>query len=169
MGRDGQGKPKLPAPHHNARSASPCRLCRRLLVLRAAPMVRGTQKESQSGPKAVEEAPEFLNEYCGWRPRASDASVPVVDAGIDPREFYERYILTRRPCIIAGHIRDKEWKVRVLRACHFACFTPQFLDAFQARIPVSLPQHQEYSACYRCANSPVCEHPFGSSGPSLDE
>lgn len=55
---------------------------------------------------------DFPNEYAGYHPGQGETEVPVVRPDIDPREFFERFVATRRPCILDGALRDEAWKVR---------------------------------------------------------
>lgn len=60
--------------------------------------------------------PNFPNDYCGWHPDDGDTGVEVISADIDPREFFDRFVATRRPCIIDGVLQDETFRVSAQRA-----------------------------------------------------
>jgi hypothetical protein len=51
-----------------------------------------------------------LNEYTGYIPPPGNSTpIEVVDASISPTDFFDRFISQRKPCLVKGHLRDKEW------------------------------------------------------------
>ena len=58
----------------------------------------------------VEEKNLPENQYSGFHPSSQCVPLPRVSPSISPREFFERFVATRQPCIITAHLQDPEWK-----------------------------------------------------------
>jgi hypothetical protein len=60
------------------------------------------------------ESPVFSDNYTGYRPTPGVvSSVEKVSSDIEPQTFFDNYIKLRRPVIICGTLKDKEWKASV--------------------------------------------------------
>jgi hypothetical protein len=62
----------------------------------------------EGGKRARVEAAR--NEYAGFRVPRRGWRPEVVDASMAPEEFYRRFVATRTPVVVRGHLRDAEWQ-----------------------------------------------------------
>lgn len=49
-------------------------------------------------------------EYTGFVPPAGWSPTRVSIDKLDPKAFFNKYVATRTPVVITGHIKDPEWK-----------------------------------------------------------
>jgi len=82
------------------------------------------------------DAPPLANDYAGWRPSRGAQLDRVACASLSPREFFERYVATRTPCITTGGLGDAAWRAP-------AAWTDEHLRsaAGTARVRVETREH----------------------------